>query len=572
MVKMEESIGESFRFRKYFAGAYKQLILFDDWKDYDDLEEKEQREIDNILFNCEDDEKTYLEKVKTLVDDEGKFNRIKSLAEEFIRLKDKKDHQEQIKKNPELKSKKESLRGVLVNNYLENANKIHEITPYIYDDSKIFWFWNRKCCKYEIKEETDIMNIIEDELEFMGQTINPTIKNQYLEALKRVGRRNKVPQAKIKWVQFKDKAFSINSNKIYLVTPDYFFTNPISYEMSNSSETPTMNKLFEEWVGKKYVKTLYEIIAYCCYRDMPIQTIFCFFGSGRNGKSQFMKILNKFIGKDNICSTELDLLLDSRFEAFKLYKKLACSLGETNFGVLKKTSLLKKLVGGDLIGYEKKGKDPFDEYNYAKIIISSNSLPSTDDTSDGFWRRWLIIDFPNTFAEGTDIVATIPEHEYNNLAKKVTEILPTLLKNGCFTNQGTIEERKEKYILSSNPLPIFIKQFCMVGEEEFVSYSKFYMEYTKYLLKNKKRKVKMGEFKGSLENEGFWVEKSSKKINDEEWKNTNWVIGINIKPFWDNYDICDPFSTSVPYESSKEKNTSQKSQMSQKVVEESLEE
>ena len=87
-------------------------------------------------------------------------------------------------------------------------------------------------------------------------------------------------------------------------------------------------------------------------------------------------------------------MLDSRFESFKLYKKLVCTMGETNFNVLNKTSLLKKLTGQDLIGFEFKNKKPFDDYNYAKIMIASNSLPVSSDTSEGFYRRWMILDFP----------------------------------------------------------------------------------------------------------------------------------------------------------------------------------
>ena len=104
-----------------------------------------------------------------------------------------------------------------------------------------------------------------------------------------------------------------------------------------------------------------------------------------------------------------------------------------------------------------KNKLPFTDFNYAKIIIASNSLPSSDDTSEGFYRRWHIIDFPNEFPEGKDITLTIPNIEYRNLARKVMEILPKLLERGCFSNQGTIMERKRKYQMASNPLPYFIK-------------------------------------------------------------------------------------------------------------------
>ena len=111
-------------------------------------------------------------------------------------------------------------------------------------------------------------------------------------------------------------------------------------------------------------------------------------------------------------------------------------MGETNFGLLSSTSLIKQLTGGDKIGFEKKGKDPFSDYNYAKMIIASNSLPTTQDTSDGFFRRWLIIDFPNEFEEGKDIVSDIPDIEYINLGKKVMGILPKFLNKGILKLEG----------------------------------------------------------------------------------------------------------------------------------------
>ena len=461
-------------------------------------------------------------------------------GESFVGFKDYKKSQEEqwknaIEKEAYLKKVNEVFPHIKIDNYVDNVKEFYRKNPFFYDKAGIFWLWKSNEHRYEQKDDIDVMNMLDDILGLEGQTVNAKLKSTYMEAFKRVGRKRIPRDAPDKWIQFKDKAYSLGSGKIYEVKPNYFFTNPIPYKLGTVSDTPVLDKLFKEWVGDKYIQTLYEIIAYCCFRSYPIQTLFCMCGSGCNGKTQFLKVLNKFLGHSNVCSTELDTLLDSRFEAFKLYKKMACSLGETNFGVLKKTSLLKKLVGGDMIGFEKKNKDPFDEYNYAKIIISSNSLPSSDDTSEGFYRRWLIIDFPNTFKEGIDIIETIPEQEYTNLGKKISEILPGLLKKGTFTNQGDIKERKEKYILASNPLSIFIKRCCDVGDEEYISYSKLYTAYVKFLITNKKRKVKMGEFKSALETEGYWMERNSKKDDDGSWRSGNWVNGLNLKY---NYVEC----------------------------------
>ncbi len=453
------------------------------------------------------------------------FKPLRKVYNEMLSAKNFKEYQSRQKVEGG-ENGKFNYGGIKVDHYLENAERFYENQPYFFDKTKIWWIWRDN--RWEITDETDMSRLLDDSLGFMGQTVSSTIRSNTLESMRWIGRQNKPEDAPIKWIQFKDKAFSIESKNIYDVTPKYFFCNPIPWDIGESSDTPTMDKLFTEWVGEKYVKTLYEIIAYCCYNDYPIHLIFCLIGCGRNGKSRFLALLSKFLGIENICSTELDSLLDSRFESFKLYKKLACTMGETNFGVMAKTSLLKKLSGQDIIGFEYKNKTPFDDYNYAKIIISSNSLPTSSDTSEGFYRRWLIIDFPNTFPEGKDILKIVPDIEYNNLCKKVVEILPKLLDKGSFTNQGDIKRRKEKYILASNPLSLFIKENCNREENIFMRYSELYTNYVKYLIKNKRRKISRKEFSGVLEEEGLEVIKTSKKIGDD-FVNGNFIEGIELK-------------------------------------------
>lgn len=416
-----------------------------------------------------------------------------------------------------------------IDNYLDNAKTFYERQPYFYDQQKIWWLWRYN--RWKITDDVDMGKLLDDCLGFMGQTVSSTIRNNHLTAMGWVGRDNRPKDAPIKWIQFKDKAFSIESKNIYDVTHHYFFCNPIPWDIGESDETPVMDKLFEEWVGRDNKQLLYEIIAYCCYPSYPIQTLFCLLGNGRNGKSCFLRLLGNFIGPDNVCCTELDLLVghnQSRFESVKLYKKLVCQMGETNFGVLSKSSIIKKLTGGDMMGFELKGKNGFDDFNYSKIIIASNSLPSSTDTSEGFYRRWLIIDFPNEFPEGKDIIEKIPDIEYNNLCKKVIGILPGLLKDGFFINQGTIAERKKKYILASNPLSLFIKEHCNKGDNLFMRYSELYTEYIKYLVKLKRRRISKKEFSGVLDEEGFEIIKTTKKI-DDEFVGGYFIDGLEMK-------------------------------------------
>jgi len=142
-------------------------------------------------------------------------------------------------------------------------------------------------------------------------------------------------------------------------------------------------------------------------------------------------------------------------------------------------------------------------------------------------RRWHIIKFPNEFPEGKEIYLSVPEEEYECLAKKVVEILPELLKRGHFKNMGSVMDRRNNYIEASNPLPLFLDECCVKDELSYVSYNQLHNVYVQYLLHHKKRKVKSREFKDALENEGFFVERTTRK-EGEEWKNGFFVDGLKL--------------------------------------------
>jgi putative DNA primase/helicase len=417
---------------------------------------------------------------------------------------------------------------VIVTDYIANVDMFYKNNPFFYDRAGIFWFWNMKRKCYEIVDEIDLLNSIDEGLSFYGAIQTGKARANYINAFKSVGRKH-IPKEPSKYlVQFKDKIFNIKTKDISEPDPNIFFVNPIPHGIGETSETPVMDKIFTEWLGESYKKTLYEVLAYFCLPDYPIHTIFCLIGAGRNGKSTFLSLVNKFIGNDNICSTELDNLLDSRFESAKLYKKLVCTVGETNFGTINKTSLIKKLTGQDLIGAEFKNKKPFDFINYSKLVIASNSLPSSNDTSEGFYRRWVITHWDSEFKEGGDILNIIPEEEYSNLVKKITEILPDIIERGYFTNQGTIEERKQRYILASNPITRFLELCCNRSDNAlYVKYAELYSAYFQFLILNKRRTIKMKEFKQLLAEEGVEIERTTRG-NETGY----YAIGVGIYQNW----------------------------------------
>lgn len=422
--------------------------------------------------------------------------------------------------------------------------------PVFYDTSKIWYCWSHEENMWIMVDETDILNVVRIETE--ENTTNSSVKTEILEGLKQLGRLKKPKNPPLNWIQFKNAVYDINTGKSFPPSPDYFFSNPIEWNIGEKKETPIMDKLFTEWVGEENKHLLYEIIAYCLYRDYPIHRIFCFTGGGRNGKSRYLELIKRFIGSQNTTSTELDILINNRFESAKLYKKLVCQLGETNDTALQNTALLKKLCGQDTIGYEFKNKNPFDDINYSKILIATNNLPTTLDKSDGFYRRWLIIDFPNQFPEGKDILASIPSVEYENLAFKCMQILGKILDNGKFTNEPSIEEKMKIYEEKSNPLNSFIKNNCEEDINFETPFHELYSDYIAFLSDRGYSNISKKKFSNMLKLNDFHINKKHVIKNDGSETTWNFVVGIRLIPIPTDTDNT-VFSTLFPYEELVEK-------------------
>lgn len=403
-------------------------------------------------------------------------------------------------------------------NRMAQAELFYEVNAFFYDRNKLFWLWNKKLYRWEICDEVDILNKVEEA--DGSNIIGSKDRTEILNSLKQVGRLKQPEEGKSSWVQFGKWIWDLEEEGKTEATPKFFITNPIEYDISESDETPEIDKLFESWVSDP--NELYELIAFCIVPDYFIHRIFALIGSGANGKSTFLKLLSNFIGVDNIASSSLDYLVSNRFEGAKLYRKLICMMSETNFGTISRTEYLKSLSGGDMIRIEYKGKDPFNTVNYAKLIIATNSLPITLDKTEGFYRRWKIIDFSNKFTKEEDILKKIPEEEYQNLTKKCLLIAQKLWKKRRFSNDGSFDERKRAYEEKSNPTMVFIRTKFVKGTKEEVPFGDFYDELRDFLEEGGHRTLTNVVVSKILREDGYEIK--TKGVDIDGRKTTQKVI------------------------------------------------
>lgn len=402
--------------------------------------------------------------------------------------------------------------GVYHNNF-ELAEEIQKISPIYYDESRNFWLWKKIERYWKRIDETDILNATRNE---SGEyVIDNTTRKELITAIQMTGRLRDVQPIHKNWISAADGVFDILTKEQIRATPAYFFTAPIPHKIGVDEDTPTIDKLFKDWMGDN-ATILYEICAYCLLDDYPIHRMFLLFGRGRNGKSQFLKLLTRFVGQINTVSTSLEVLIESRFEAAKLYKKKIALIGETDFNVIKSTDKLKRLTGDDMIAGEYKHKDPFDFFNTAKIIIATNSLPETLDKTEAFYARAVILEFLNQFDEGISVVESVPEKEYENLLLKCIKILPDLLERGKFTNEGSIDDKAKRYEKLSNPFETFKNNALVDSCDAITPMWKIQDLYEIFCKKNGFRVVSKKELTQIIKKDGYEVKQ--KRFGDKNWQ------------------------------------------------------
>jgi putative DNA primase/helicase len=183
------------------------------------------------------------------------------------------------------------------------------------------------------------------------------------------------------------------------------------------------------------VNLMFDFMAYCLWREYKFNFWMLFNGAGLNGKSVLLMLIERFFGKDNVSGETLDRLLHREFSVGNLFGKMLNVDADVSPDVIfNNTGIIKKLTGNDLHTGEFKYKKPFPFRNYAKLIFSCNKIPETEDNTDAFFRRILIINFTQQlFGEKDDpdlIDKLCTEEEFSGLLYELLCRLPRILDEG----------------------------------------------------------------------------------------------------------------------------------------------
>jgi len=251
--------------------------------------------------------------------------------------------------------------------------------------------------------------------------------------------------------------------KLLDFTPDIVCTSKIPTNYNPGASTEKADKIIGSFVRDDPFKKnlICEMLGYGLYEDKNlIGKFFIIVGDKENGKSVFLRYTTNTFGDFNIMSLDLKDL-GSRFATTLLRDKIF-NLGDDISGnYIDETDVLKKVVTGEKMVVEEKGKQGRSEsYNIA-LIFTANKTPRVKDPTGAVLRRAMLIIFDNDFSVGSPardnkILQKIKnEEEREGLLKLAVEGLKRLSERGYFEeNEETIKNLID-FDFDNNPIKEF---------------------------------------------------------------------------------------------------------------------
>ncbi|KKM77328.1 hypothetical protein LCGC14_1371150 [marine sediment metagenome] len=277
------------------------------------------------------------------------------------------------------------------------------------------------------------------------------------------------------------------------------FFNKIPVEYNSELECKILNQFFKDVLADENdIKVFYEIIGDGLSKTYDFQKSIIQYGTGANGKGISQSILKKFFGSENCASVSLNQMGYESHSVAELFGKYMNLAGDLDRQALKETGIFKQLTSGtDTLQSKRKYKNDLKFLNFSKMVFACNEFPKVYDTTLGFWRRWIILNYPfkfvsqeeyNLIVDKTNLKIKNPnifdeittKEEMSGLLNKALEGLERLRKQKGYSNTKGTEEIKNFWVRKSSPFTAFCIDYIEQDFNNYISKKIIRSKFSKY--------------------------------------------------------------------------------------------
>jgi putative DNA primase/helicase len=267
---------------------------------------------------------------------------------------------------------------------------------------------------------------------------------------------------------FKNGTLDVAARQMVPHSPAYQLQNRIDHDYDPAATCPAfmefLNQIWRDDADRDAkIRLMAQWAGYLLVADPRMQKMMILLGSGANGKSVLMDVVKTMIGERNTANAMLNRLRMPYVRATLDRKLLNLSPDLPKTGVVSDGDL-KAIVGGDPIEVSPKRVHSYSIHPYVRLMAATNNLPASKDTSDGYFRRMLIVSFNRQFSEA--------ERNPNLLASLLAEMpgivawavrgLYDLRELGAFSTPASSAKAVEEYKETISPATLFARE-CLVA-------------------------------------------------------------------------------------------------------------
>lgn len=230
-----------------------------------------------------------------------------------------------------------------------------------------------------------------------------------------------------------------------------YFRYVLPYDYDKTATCPMFMKYLDEVMSEKKAQyVLAEYVGWLFMSSLKLDKVLFLYGTGCNGKSVFVEIVESLVGKENVSHESLSDLCSDSYGA-NSRSNLTGKILNTCSDVAPNAfsgDIFKRIASQEPISTKILYKDVGTLTNYAKMIFCLNELPKTNDISTGFYRRFLIAPFNVMIPKNKinpNLARDIISHELPGIMNWVLAGRDRLARNGHFTDSPIMEKAWEEY-------------------------------------------------------------------------------------------------------------------------------
>ncbi len=227
--------------------------------------------------------------------------------------------------------------------------------------------------------------------------------------------------------------FDLKTGKLYPHTHDWLSPVQLPFPYNPHAQARTWPRFVETTFPEDSADIAWKVFAWLMVPNTKLQKCLFIVGEGGNGKSTYISGVEAFLGDNNVCSVSIHAMASDKFAGSMMRGKLANMSPDLPVRRVVESSLFKQVTGEDSIEAERKYGHRFKFNSFARMIFSANRLPDSKDTSEGWFRRFLILPFDRTFEPNPrlDIVRALGRtEELSYCFNRAVEFYPVVMDEG----------------------------------------------------------------------------------------------------------------------------------------------